>query len=284
MRKTSFIFYLLLLHVLFRAGSPVFAQQRGYQETFTGTNAGWLIFVEGEEDLFPAEQDAIVTNFIYSFVFTNRATQLFADSFSSDGKLTGNLLDAKAAGFQADAFADIAGEIETVDIYFYSAFDGKEYRFGNWDFLSATNWQTLTAPFFNTNWLADGISGLIPTQALAQVSEVGIAITPVATNTLETYVNLDNFILIPELIEPVFSPDDPAGVTNGAPYINIDAQQGQAYTVKWTTNLLTASNLWAELPGYIDVPGAGSNLNVVVTNEHPSSFFSVETRIRYSSE
>ena len=256
------------------------AQTRGFVETFDTSTASdtWWLWADG--GYYYPEWISGTDPFI-SGGFTNTWAYLFANNSSSGGKLTGNYLAARIAALEADVYADYPAEVKAVDLYFYSSYNSNYYKFGYWN-LPDSDWYRLSAPLNSTNWWVDGIGYTsVPTQALARVDEAGIIAYPVSGLTVQTYVNLDNFSLIPELIRPSLMLDMRGGAQHDQAQLRFRAEEGQSYSVHWCADLMVTN--WPILPGYTNIIGSNMTVTVSDTNRWSRRFYRVETSVHLSN-
>jgi len=261
-------------------GGQAQAQTRGFVEPFdtSAVSDTWWLYADGGY-YYPKWIDG--TDPYISGGFTNDWAYLYADIDSSDGKLVGDYVSTRIAAIEADVSVDYPEEVEAIDLYFYSSYDDTFYTFGYWH-LPDTDWYRLAAPFDSAEWYVEGIGYTsVPAQALENIEEVGIIAYPVSGLTLQTYVNLDNFTLIPELIRPEVAIDMSGGPQHNQPQLRFRAEQGQSYAVHWCDDLRTAN--WADLPGYTNIIGSGTTNTVTDPNRKTRCFYRVTTDIHLSN-
>ncbi len=272
MKKISLIMTLSLLVVAHEAE----AQTRGFMEAFgTKTVAdSWNCWVDGTV-YYPGWVDG-TDPYIYGS-FQNTPAFLYADTNSSSGKLTGDYTAARIAAIGADVYVDYPSQVEAVDIYIYSSYNDTYYCYGYWAFVDA-NWHGLTAPLDATNWWVNSLGYTsIPSQALAQVAETGIIAYPVGGLAQYTYVNLDNFTLVPQLIRPSLTIDRGGGQTQ----VHFWSEQGQSYAVKICDNLVTQN--WHVATGCEDIVGMDCGVTVYDSSQGSPRFYRVVTDAHYSN-
>ncbi len=276
--KTKLTLFAALLAAML--GCQVQAQTRGFVETFdtSAVSDTWWLWADGNY-LYPEWIDD--TDPYISGGFTNDLAYLFADISSSSGKVVGNYAAARIAAIEADVAVDYPDEVLAVDLYFYSGYDETIYTFGYWH-LPDTSWYRLAAPFDSAEWYVEGIGYTsVPAQALATIEEVGIIAYPASGLTLQTYVYLDNFSLIPELIRPAVTIDMLGGPQQNQPRLRFRAEQGQSYAVQWCDDLRTVN--WNPLPGYTNIIGSGTTITVVDSTPRARCFYRVATDIHLSN-
>ncbi len=261
-------------------GCQVHAQTRGFVETFdtSAVSDTWWLWADGNY-LYPEWIDD--TDPYISGGFTNDLAYLFADISSSAGKVVGNYAAARIAAIEADVSVDYPDEVEAVDLYFYSSYNNTMYTFGYW-YLPDTSWYRLAAPFDSAEWWGGGNGPMsVPAEALANIEEVGIIAYPVSGLALQTYVYLDNFSLIPELIRPAVTLDMLGGPQQDQPRLRFRAEPGQSYAVQWCDDLRTAN--WTALPGHADIIGSGTTITVIDSTPRTRCFYRIATDIHLSN-
>ena len=189
----------------------------GAWETFPSqANAdAWLLYSYDDQIAAPppwAGPEIDDNPYAFSFFLGGEGVWFFADGFTAKGAFVGNYSAEKASGIDVSVNVDPA-EIDFIDLVVYAHGPlGLDYYYSliyvPEDLGELPDWYELSFSF-GANWFsleAGEFSPFRPDEGfLASIQEVGIRIFPVSGVTGDSYVGLDDFILVPTVEAPPLS-------------------------------------------------------------------------------
>ncbi len=244
-----------LLALLPASANPI----AGAWESFaTQANAdAWGLYLHATDDYtFPgwAGTDIDPNPFAYSFYDGDNAVEFFADSLVGDGAFIGDFASQKIRGVELDAYID-PWELDFLDLavftdgpaglrYYYSAVYSPE------DLGDEPDWYSLEF-LFDSAWyyFEDGEwQPFTPDQDfLSSIEEIAIRFFPLEGIATESYVGIDNVILLPTVEAPKLA----TSVSGGMFRMSFTPNPGVACGIEKLQTSLT----WEEVTGQQDLTG-----------------------------
>lgn len=250
-----FLFALLILTTALRA-----APLAGAKESFPSqANAdAWNLYSYDDGITAPApwagpEIDA--NPYAYSVFLGGKGVWFYADGFTAAGAFVGDYAAQKIRGVDLSVNVDPA-EIDFIDLAVYA--DGPRgpgYYYSQIyqpaDLGELPDWYNLSFSF-DRNWFSIQAGVTTPFKPdrdfLASIEEVGVRVFPVAGVTAESFVGLDDFILVPTVEAPT-----PATSLSGGNFaLQFVLNPGVAATIE----KLAPDFVWRGVAGQSDLTGS----------------------------
>lgn len=186
--------------------------------------------------------------YAYSFFHGGEGVWFFADGFTAQGAFVGNYAAQKICAVDVSVSVDPA-EIDFIDLVVYA--DGPNgpgyyYSLAYYpeDLGDVPDWYDLRFSF-KESWFSfrNGVfTAFQPDQGfLASIKEVGIRFFPVAGVTADSYVGVDDFILVPTVEAPKLS----TSLSGGNFVLSFSPNPGVAATIQ----KLAPDFQWQNVPG-----------------------------------
>lgn len=245
----------LLILVLSLRADPL----AGAWETFTNpSNAdAWSLYSYDDGLVAPpawVDPELDDNPYAYSFFFGGEGVWFIADEFTAQGAFVGNYAAKKIAGVDVSVSVDPA-EIDYIDLVVYADGPlGPDYYYSlayyPEDLGDVPDWYDLSFSF-DENWfsLRNGVfTAFRPDQDfLASIEEVGIRVFPVAGVTGDSFVGVDDFILVPTVEAPKLS----TSLSGGNFVLSFTPNPGVSATIE----KLGIDFVWRTVPGKSDLIG-----------------------------
>jgi hypothetical protein len=210
--RSLFVFVLSIITNPLRADPLAGAWESFHSEA---NASAWSLYSYGDGIVSPAPWvgPEIVTNpYAYSFFFEGEGVWFFADDLTAGGAFVGDYATQKISGVDISVNVDPV-EVDFMDLvvyadgplglgYYYSLIYQSE------DFGGSPDWYDLSFSF-SDNWFSLQDGEYIPFEPgqefLSSIEEVGIRIFPVDGVTGDSFVGIDDFILVPTVEAPLLS-------------------------------------------------------------------------------
>lgn len=249
----------LLLVFLILTSSLRAAPLAGAWETFsTQSNAdAWSLYSYDDGLLAPplwVGPESDDNPYIYSYFFGGEGVWFIADEFTAQGAFVGNYAAQKISGVDVSVNIDPA-ELDFIDLAVYAdGPDGLDYYFSQFtvpeDLGIFPDWYVLNFSF-DDNWFSfhNGIyTPFQPNQKfLRSIQEIGIRVFPEAGVTGNSYVGVDDFILIPKLEAPKLT----TSLSGGNFVLQFSPNPGVSASIEKLTPQFT----WRTVTGQSDLTG-----------------------------
>ena len=225
----------------------------GAWETFTSPShaEAWSLFSYDDGLVAPPpwiDPEADNNPYAYSFFLGGEGVWFFADEFTAQGAFVGNYATQKISAVDVSVSVDPA-EIDYIDLVVYA--DGPNgpgyyYSLAYYpeDLGDVPDWYDLRFSF-KESWfsLRNGVfTAFRPDQDfLASIEEVGIRFFPVAGVTGDSYVGIDDFILVPTVEAPGLA----TSLSGGNFVLSFTPNPGVSATIQ----KLAPDFLWQNVPG-----------------------------------
>lgn len=248
---------ILLLSAVPATSAPI----AGAWESFaTEANAeAWGLYVHASDEYFSpgwVGPEIDPNPYAYSFFDGDDAIEFFADSFVGDGAFVGDYQSQKIRGVELDAYLDPA-ELDFLDLavftngpgglrYYYSAIYTSE------DLGEETDWYPLQFAFgdswfyFEDNEWRSFNPG---DDFLTSVEEISIRFFPREGIVTESYVGIDNVILLPTVEAPALT----TSVSSGMFRLTFTPNPGVACGIEKLS--ISPPLSWDEVAGWQDLTG-----------------------------
>ncbi|QTN31028.1 hypothetical protein HZ994_01360 [Akkermansiaceae bacterium] len=193
--------------------------------------------------------------YAYSLFKGGKGVWFFADEFTAQGAFVGNYAAQKISGVDLSLNIDPA-EIDFIDLVVYADGPaGPGYYFSviyaPEDLGELPDWYDLRFRF-DENWfsIVSGVaSPFLPDETfLASIEEVGVRVFPLAGVAEDSYVGMDDFILVPTVEAPT-----PAASVSGASFV---LQFALNPGVEATIEKLDPDLIWRGIAGQSGLTGS----------------------------
>lgn len=150
--------------------------------------------------------------YAYSFFLGGEGVWFFADESTAQGAFVGDYAEQKISAIDVSVSVD-PSEIDFIDVVAYAdGPEGPDFYFSKIyvpeDLGELPDWYALSFPF-DDNWYSlqgENYVAFRPDQGfLASIEEIGIRIFPVAGVTGDSFVGMDDFILVPTVEAPTLA-------------------------------------------------------------------------------
>lgn len=218
----------------------------------------WNLFSFDDEWVAPplwAGPETEENPYAYSFFLGGDAVWFFADTLTANGVLVGDYAAQKILGIDVSVSIDPA-EIDFIDLaVLANGPNGWDYYVSNIytpdDLGETPDWYALTFRFDET-WFAVGENDeevpFLPDQEfLASIQEVGLRAFTSAAATSESFIGIDDFILVPSVESPPLS----TSVSDGSFQIAFTPNPGVSATIE----TLSPGSEWIAVDGQSDLTG-----------------------------
>lgn len=237
----------------------------------------WALYSYDDQLVAPplwAGPDIDENPYAYSYFLGGDAVWFFADEFTVGGVLVGDYAAEKISGVDVSVSIDPA-EIDFIDLAIYAdgpAGPGYYYSriYEPADLGTDPTWYDLHFRF-DENWFYVQGGGFVAFKPgaglLSSVEEVGLRVFPSTGVTSESFVGIDDFILVPTIAAPPLS----TSVAGGDFKMAFTPNPGVSATIERLSD-----DHWLELPGETGLEGPqvfststapGTGLFRVVTSE-----------------
>lgn len=202
--------------------------------------------------------------YAYSFFLGGEGVWFFADEFTAEGAFVGDYAEQKIAGVDVSVSVDPA-EIDYIDLVVYADGPlGPDYYYSvvylPEDLGDLPDWYNLSFSF-NESWfsLQDGnFTSFQPDQDfLASIEEVGIRVFPAVGVTGDSFVGVDDFILVPTVEAPTLL----TSVTGGNFVLKFTPNPGVSATIE----KLLPDFEWQTVAGQSDLTGSQTFTTPIVS-------------------
>ena len=260
---------------------PLHAQSRGAVERFNvPENAdSWSVYDFAAADFFFPEffvgTDDPDLNSIY-WLFDGDNGFSFSSLGASGGAFAGDLAAQRASGVSFWIEVEDASVVDYVEVSFYSVTMGRYYYS---ETVGPENgWQEVTFNFSDRWFIWDGtqyVETPITGNILSDVDEFVVGCVPVSTAADGTYVGLDDFTVVPELIVPTLDPV----LAGGRIQFSFEEWDAQTYVAQSATTGFGAAD-WSNQPGALFRSGGNLVLNQPTTGS--KRFWRVDTELEFT--
>lgn len=189
----------------------------GAWETFSSqaNTDAWSLYSFDDELVAPplwAGPESDTNPYAYSYFLGGKGVWFFADGLTANSAFVGDYSAQKISGVDVSVNVDPA-EIDYIDLAVHAdGPQGQGYYYSliyqPADLGSTAGWHSLSFSFEDT-WFSiqNGVTTPFqPNQAfLASISEIGVRVFPVAGVSTESFVGIDDFILVPSVEAPAVS-------------------------------------------------------------------------------
>jgi hypothetical protein len=268
--------FLLLLAATLHA-DPLAGGLEGFPQQASADS--WWLYSYDDNLVAPpvwAGPDETDNPYAWSFFFGGRAVWFFADADTAGGAFVGDYTAQKIKGVDVSVSIDPA-EIDFIDLAIYAdGPQGEDYYFSKIhlpeDLGTEPTWYPLQFRF-DEPWFAFNGSEFVPFQPDAglwsSIQEIGLRVFPVAGTSTESFVGIDDFILVPDVAAPALSVSQSGGnfVMAFTPNPGVSA----------TVQTLSPANTWQAVPGWSERTGPQVFSTPLVP---PRKFFRVVTEER----
>lgn len=245
----------LLILVLSLRADPL----AGAWETFTSrSNAdAWLLYSYDDGLVAPpawVDPELDDNPYAYSFFFGGEGVWFFADEFTAQGAFVGDYAGQKISRVDVSVSVDPV-EIDYIDLVVYAdGPNGPGYYYSLTyrpeDIGEQPDWYELSFSF-DESWfsLQDGVyTSFQPDQDfLASIGEIGVRFFPAAGVTGDSFVGVDDFILVPTVEAPKLS----TSLFGGSFVLSFTPNPGVFATIE----KLGSDFVWRTIPGKADLIG-----------------------------
>lgn len=242
-----------LLALLILAPSLHAGPLAGAWETFSSQSStdAWSLYSYDDGIVAPPpwiDPELDDNPYAYSFFLGGEGVWFFADEFTAQGAFVGDYAAQKIAGVDVSVSIDPA-EIDYIDlVVFADGPNGPDYYYSlvyrPEDIGELPDWYELSFTF-DESWfsLQDGVYvAFQPDQDfLASIEEIGVRFFPVAGVTGESYVGVDDFILVPTVEAPKLA----TSLSGGNFVLSFTPNPGVAATIQ----KLSPEFQWQNVPG-----------------------------------
>ena len=252
----------------------------GAWETFdeqANTDA-WLLYSYDDELSAPppwAGPDVDANPYAYSYFLGGQAVWFFADAITAGGAFVGDYAAEKISGVNVSVSID-PSEIDFIDLAILAdGPNGTDYYLSRIyqpaDLGTEPSWYGLSFRF-DESWFALEGDAFVPFEPdaalLASIQEVGLRVFPTSGVTSESFVGIDDFILMPTVDAPPLS----TSVADSSFIMTFTPNPGVSATIE----TLSPSGQWQQVAGEVDLAGPqifstpvgpGTELFRVVTEE-----------------